>query len=217
MRGGLRVSMNSVIGTCPSDRRVQLLTPPLTALMSGVRKARMRWSLRLYVLYVYITYGLKLVGWPPDMRFMNLSRITGLVRISRLVDLWESGEMYFAQVSDEEREAARENPLLAAPGPLHDGIRAKRYRKDVKRRRARPVSDPHGTGGRRKRTGEQKSAETVTEEMEAEVAEEEEREREEWPMLLYFSDEEEERSVRRAVRGYRIAKSLASDPFAEFR
>ncbi len=102
----------------------------------------MRWTLKPYRLYVYLALRLKLVGWPPDIPFMNLSNISGYERISRIAGLWASGAMHFAPVTDEEYLAALKTPLTCAPGPLHHGFAPYLGRSDIKKRKYRPKKDP---------------------------------------------------------------------------
>ncbi|KAI1785927.1 hypothetical protein LXA43DRAFT_1113043 [Ganoderma leucocontextum] len=74
IRGGLRKVLNNILVIITSDP-----------------KARMRWSVKAYCKFVFIRYRLRLVGWPHDVVFANLSKVTGYERISRLFALWESG------------------------------------------------------------------------------------------------------------------------------
>ncbi|PIL33274.1 hypothetical protein GSI_04724 [Ganoderma sinense ZZ0214-1] len=125
LKGGTRQSMDATVES-----------------MSGIPGRKMRWTLKAYFKYVYLALRLKLVGWPHDIPFMNLSDITGLTRISRIATLWESGRMYFAPVTDEEYLAALVDPLSCAPGPLHHGFAPDLGRCDIKKRKYRPKTDP---------------------------------------------------------------------------
>lgn len=98
----------------------------------------MRWTVKSYLLYVFLRYRIALRGWPRDIPFMNLSDITGWPRISRLSTRWKTGKMYFAPVSDAALEAAVRNPISVAPGPLNNGIAMDLGRSDIKKRRALP-------------------------------------------------------------------------------
>ena len=102
----------------------------------------MRWSLKLYVSRIYLGLRLKLVGWPDDIPFTNLSRVTCWEPITRLVGLWDSRVLRFEPVSDDEAGAARRDPMSATPAVLHDGIPARLARSDVKKRRYRPKTNP---------------------------------------------------------------------------
>ena len=124
----------------------------------------MPWTLKAYYKRVFLQDKMQIVGWDPLVPFMNLSKITGLTNISRLASRWNSGQMHFARVSDEEYEAARLDPLLAAPSPLHDGFQARLGRDDMKRR----YKVVFGFPARHVRDGP-KSAKTVTAEAEAAV------------------------------------------------
>ena len=121
----------------------------------------MRYTVKAFWKDVYIRYGIELLGWPPDIVFTNLSAITGLKQISRLLELWESGKMHFARVSAAQLAAAESNPLLCAPGPLNYGIPPRRPRNDIKKHRHRPKTNPLGLPGRYVRDGP-KSTRRVT-------------------------------------------------------
>ena len=110
--------------------------------MSGIPGQKMRWTLKGYWKYIYLALRLKLIGWPHDIPFMNLSDITGFARISRIATLWDSGQMYFAPVSDEEYLTALENPVSCSPSPLHFGFAPDLGRCDIKKRKYRPKTDP---------------------------------------------------------------------------
>lgn len=127
----------------------------------------MAYSIKRYCTGVVLRYHVKLVGWPDDIVFDNLSRVTGKERILRLLELWKSGAMCFVLITDPaELDAARRDPLLVAPAVLHRGIPPKRYRSDLGKRRRRPKSNPNNLPPRHPRDGP-KSAETVTDEAEA--------------------------------------------------
>ena len=110
--------------------------------MSGIPGQKMRWTLRTYWKFVFLALRLKLVGWPPDIPFMNLSDLSGFARISRIATLWDSGRMYFAPVSDAEYLAALNDPYSCAPAPLHCGLAPDLGRCDIKKRKYRPKTDP---------------------------------------------------------------------------
>ncbi|KAM5538897.1 hypothetical protein V8D89_007437 [Ganoderma adspersum] len=110
--------------------------------LSGISGRKMRWTLGAYYKHVFLALRIKLVGWPPDVPFMNLSDITGLARISRIAALWESGEMHFEHVTDEEYLAALNSPCSCTPSPLHFGFAPDLGRSDIKKRKYRPKTDP---------------------------------------------------------------------------
>lgn len=99
-----------------------------SANVTGIPDAKMAYVIKRYCTDVVLRYYVKLVGWPDDIVFDDLSRITGKERISRLLELWKSGSMRFVPVTDSaELDAARRDPLLVAPALLHRGIPPKRY------------------------------------------------------------------------------------------
>lgn len=192
IRGELRKSMNAELGEGTRVRPSKpshVLTSSLSVRQSGDPQARMRWTVRGFYLYVYRRYGLKLVGWDCTVLFTNPSHITGLVNISRLATRWERGELHFEPVTAEELEAARLNPLLAAPGPRHHGYRTPAQRKDVKKRRPRSKKDLLGYLPRYERNGP-KSQKWVTEEAELWASQPQGRELEEDPIESFSDDEE---------------------------
>ncbi len=152
----------------------------------------MRWTVKKYYLYVFRRYRIELRGWPRDVPFMNLSKLTSLARIQRLSERWKAGKMHFAPVSDAALEAARKNPISCAPGPLNNGIAMDLGRSDIKKRRA-PTKD--GQPPRYVRNGP-KSARLVTAAAEARAEREMAEERaamevEEEDPILPFSDDED--------------------------
>ncbi|KAH9853264.1 hypothetical protein C2E23DRAFT_728919 [Lenzites betulinus] len=150
MRGELRALMNKGLAD-----------------VADVTCATMAYTVKNYCKKVVLRYRVKLVGWPDDIMFDNLSRITGKARVSRLLRLWMSGEMCFVPILDSaELDAARRDPLAVAPALMHRGLPPKRSRRDLGRRRHRPVSNPGNLPSRYSRNGP-KSAEVVTEEAEA--------------------------------------------------
>ncbi len=129
----------------------------------------MAYTIKRYSTGIVLRYRVKLVGWPDDIVFDNLSRVTGKERISRLLELWKSGAMCFVPITDPaELDAARKDPLSVAPAVLHRGIPPKRHRCDLGKRRRRPKSNPNNLPLRHSRDGP-KSAETVTDEVEAQA------------------------------------------------
>lgn len=135
--------------------------------LCGDLRAAMYWTIRGYCSRVFLRYSVKLVGWPDDIVFDNLSRITGYERIFCLLCLWKSGEIRFVRVEDPaELDAARQDPLSAAPALLHRGIAPKAVRSDFGKRRRCPVTNPYDLPPRYPRDGP-KSAEVVSEEAEA--------------------------------------------------
>lgn len=150
-----------------SQARTEGLPRAMLADVSGVPGARMAYTIKGYCKGVVLRYLVKLIGWPDDIVFDNLSRVTGKERISRLLALWKSGAMRFVPITDAaELDAAMRDPLAVAPAVLHRGIPPKRRRSDQGKRRRRPKSNPNNLPPRHPRDG-LKSAETITDEVEA--------------------------------------------------
>ncbi|PIL34741.1 hypothetical protein GSI_03522 [Ganoderma sinense ZZ0214-1] len=81
-------------------------------------EAGMYWMVEDYIESVVLQHGLKLVGWPPDIPFQNLSNIRG--GVSALMHLeyrWESGILRFAQMMEDEHLTASVNTEHLAPAP----------------------------------------------------------------------------------------------------
>ncbi|EIW51156.1 uncharacterized protein TRAVEDRAFT_54838 [Trametes versicolor FP-101664 SS1] len=91
--------------------------------VSSVAGAQMAYTAKRYCTTIVLQYRIKLVGWPDDIVFDDLSRIAGGERISRLLALWKSGSMHFVPLTDPaELDAAKKDPLLVAPARLHRGV-----------------------------------------------------------------------------------------------
>ncbi|KAM5541992.1 hypothetical protein V8D89_004302 [Ganoderma adspersum] len=200
LKGGTRKSMDATVAS-----------------MSGIPGSKMRWTLKAYLKYVFLALRIKLVGWPPNIPFMNLSDITGLARLSRITTLWESGRMYFAPVTDEEYLAALENPLTCSPSPLHFGLAPDLGRCDIKKRKYRPKTDPLSLRkGRYIRNGP-KSARLVSQMAERRV---EGRALRSDPITTFSNDERPAKKVRRRARRRQEAEvrgdELEEDPIEEW-
>ncbi|TBU51077.1 hypothetical protein BD310DRAFT_982955 [Dichomitus squalens] len=182
------------------------------ARLSGVSNAKMRWTLDTYLDYVFFPLGLKLEGWPPTLRFANLSNQPGIRRLRRIKFLWEMGVIHFAPVTDADRRRALRNRFSVAPGPLNYSIRESYSRSDIKARRYRPKTNPFNRPYRFARKGP-KSAKVVSAEAEAaaevEVMEARERQaaaEEDFDDIEQFSDDEMRHE----------AQELSSDPIEEW-
>lgn len=121
----------------------------------------MFWTLDGYFKNVYLAHNLKLVGWPEELIWRNLSYITSFKRISFLVKLWNEGDLRFEPVSPIERQAALLDYRKAAPAPRYFTAPPKLGRSDLKARKHRPKKNPLGLPGRYVRKGP-KSAKWVT-------------------------------------------------------
>ncbi|EIW53597.1 uncharacterized protein TRAVEDRAFT_52719 [Trametes versicolor FP-101664 SS1] len=126
----------------------------------------MRWTVSGLCKDIYLRHRLKLVGWPEGIVFGDLSKVTGLARIWMLVRALRSGELTFEPITQEEYDAAKRNPLLAAPTPLHNGLRLNLGRDDIGRRRGSSKVDPAIYPPRHVRDGP-KSSKVVSDEAEA--------------------------------------------------
>ncbi|KAI0750518.1 hypothetical protein C8Q74DRAFT_1310645 [Fomes fomentarius] len=159
---------------------------------------RLAEALRLdkdYYRFVYKWYRIKLVRWDPWLLFVNLSELTGLLRISRLAALWESGVLHFERVSDEEFEAARNRPILVAPSPRNHGCASGFGSKNTKKR----LVCAEGYSPRYERNGP-KSQKVVTAEAEEWAAQG--MELEEDPITWFSDDESPSRLFRNARAGW---------------
>ena len=126
----------------------------------------MCWTVREFRRKIFAPYGLTLVGWPYG-QFVNLSKVTGLVKIKHLAFLWDSGAMRLERMSDilacSRREGTSPPPTVL---DLKDTPR--QQREDIKRRRWRPKTNPLNLPYRHERNGP-KSARWVSADAEAEA------------------------------------------------
>ncbi|KAL7284865.1 hypothetical protein ACG7TL_002178 [Trametes sanguinea] len=134
-RGMLRVVITDGLGVTHRDRR--------TVEITGDARGRMRWTIEGFCRFVFLAYGVKLIGWPPHIKFANLSRDSISTRdIQELLDAWETGRMRWAKATAAEIVAARENPLNACPGRRFPDPRPRSGgRNDVGKHRKRPTVD----------------------------------------------------------------------------
>ncbi|EIW65031.1 uncharacterized protein TRAVEDRAFT_42428 [Trametes versicolor FP-101664 SS1] len=130
-------------------------------------KVSMHWTVSGLYRNIYLRHRLKLVGWPKGIAFGDLSKtVTGLDRISILVQALRSGDLTFEPISQAEYDAAKQNPLLAAPTHLNGGLRPHPSRNDTGRRRGSSKVDPAIYPPRHVRDGP-KSSKVVSDEAEA--------------------------------------------------
>ncbi|OSC99653.1 hypothetical protein PYCCODRAFT_1438017 [Trametes coccinea BRFM310] len=102
----------------------------------------MHWTFWTFCRFVFLAYGVKLVGWPPRINFVNLSSksITS-ADIRALLDAWESGRMHWAVATSDELLAAENDARNACPGPRFQPPRPAGGRNDIGKRRERPTID----------------------------------------------------------------------------
>ena len=134
--------------------------------LSGNPKAKMCWTVREFRRKIFGRYGLTLVGWPYD-KFVNLSEITGLMKIKWLTSLWDSGAMRLERLSDVVAQS-RCTDSPAPPTILDMKDTPRQQRKDIKSRHPRPKTNPLNLPYRYERNGP-KSARWVSDEAEAEA------------------------------------------------
>lgn len=113
----------------------------------------MRWTVKGFYKKIYLEYGLKLEGWPEDVLFADLSKVTGLARISRLLVLWQTGIMCFVPVGVDRAVRAAVQPEDAVPSPLHLGLPPRLGRSDLKKHRGSRKVDPERFPARYIRNG----------------------------------------------------------------
>ena len=126
----------------------------------------MCWTISAFCKNIYLRYCLKLSGWPPEVYFTDLSRLTGTERLLPLAKAVRNGELQFCPITQAEYDAAKLNALCAAPGPLHYGLTPKLGRDDIGRRVGSSKVDPAQFPARHIRNGP-KSSKWVTDEAEA--------------------------------------------------
>ncbi|KAI0628004.1 hypothetical protein C8Q77DRAFT_1068923 [Trametes polyzona] len=113
----------------------QTLTGQLASYVSPDVRVTMHWTVSRFCKDIYLRHGLKLEGWPDDILFADLSRVTGRERVLRLVEELRAGRLRFVPNTETEREAARADPLCASPGKINLGLTPCLGRDDVKKRR----------------------------------------------------------------------------------
>ncbi|EIW51259.1 uncharacterized protein TRAVEDRAFT_54721 [Trametes versicolor FP-101664 SS1] len=143
-------SLGKTIGTTYARREIAMrgevrqgLTQKLVTRV-GHRdpKVSMRWTVSGLCEDIYLKHRLKLVGWPEGVYFTDLSDVTGLARISKLMSALRSGDLTFEPISQAEYDAAKLNPLLAAPTHLNYGLTPNLGRNDIGKRRGSSKVDP---------------------------------------------------------------------------
>lgn len=140
---------------------------PVTRVGDVDPKVSMHWTVSGLYHNIYLRHRLKLVGWPKGIAFGDLSKtVTGLDRISILVQALRSGDLTFEPISQAEYDAAKQNPLLVAPTHLNGGLRPHPSRNDTGRRRGSSKVDPAIYPPRHVRDGP-KSSKVVSDEAEA--------------------------------------------------
>ncbi|KAM5531125.1 hypothetical protein V8D89_013083 [Ganoderma adspersum] len=122
--------------------------------VTGDDEAGMYWTLEDYIESVVLQHGVKLVGWPPDIPFRNLSNIPGGVSVlTHLEHRWESGILKFVRITEDERRAASLHPELLAPAPKYAKRKQPGSREDIGRGRYRYKTNPYNLALRHPKTG----------------------------------------------------------------
>ncbi|KAI0362938.1 hypothetical protein BV20DRAFT_290663 [Pilatotrama ljubarskyi] len=140
---------------------------------TGDPRAAMFWTPELFRDKVFLTYGVKLVNWPLDIEFTNISKMvnpTGKVRA--LLDAWAAPacRMRWAPISQDELIAGTFDVRSACPGPHFQDPIPKGGRNDIGKRRARATDlEPEKYPCRHVRDGP-KSARYISEEQDGEVS-----------------------------------------------
>lgn len=160
-RGALREMIDSKLScvswhSCPVQARSHAFLSLLTEELSGVKTARMRWTLEDYIKSVVLQLGYKLVGWPDDLTFTNLSELQGGRRtLENLEALWSSSLLAFVSITVAEREAAAADPANLAPAQkcVHRKVVLPGSRSDINRTRYRYKTNPYNLPLRHPRDG----------------------------------------------------------------
>ena len=107
-----------------------------------------------YIDSVVLQHGYKLVGWPRDVVFQNLSDIYGgMSTLTYLESLWKSGDLKFVPITEDERIAAGLDAKLLAPAPHCAHRKRPGGRADIGRARYRYKTNPHNLPLRRPKNG----------------------------------------------------------------
>ncbi|KAM5540267.1 hypothetical protein V8D89_006086 [Ganoderma adspersum] len=114
----------------------------------------MYWTLEDYIESVVLQHGLKLVGWPLDIPFQNLSNIRGGAPVlTHLEHRWESGILRFVRITEDERRAASCDAKQLAPAPKYAQRKHPGGREDIGRGRYRYKTNPYNLPLRHPKTG----------------------------------------------------------------
>ncbi|KAL4077484.1 hypothetical protein J3A83DRAFT_4087980, partial [Scleroderma citrinum] len=77
---------------------------PLSEEITGEPRAKMQWA--HYFHNIIACYLVTIEGWPNCIPFTNLSTVSSaLLDLEMLLRMWESGSIYWKQLSEEEYEA----------------------------------------------------------------------------------------------------------------
>ncbi|KAJ8469229.1 hypothetical protein ONZ51_g9128 [Trametes cubensis] len=86
--------------------------------LTGIVEAHMRYTVDGYASRIVCQYGLKLVDWPQEIPFENLSDLIGGIRVlSTLRDAWDDGTLRFERATPEDIENATRDPASVHPNP----------------------------------------------------------------------------------------------------
>ncbi|TBU36882.1 hypothetical protein BD309DRAFT_975054 [Dichomitus squalens] len=122
--------------------------------LSGDPKAGMFWTFEDYIESVVLKHGHKLIGWPCDIPFGNLSYVHGGVDVlTRLDTLWTSGALKFIPITEDERIAASVDPYQLAPAPKCAHRKSQGGREDIGCARPRPKTNPYNLALRHPKNG----------------------------------------------------------------
>ena len=114
----------------------------------------MFWTLEDYIESVVLQHGYKLIGWPRDIPFKNLSDVEGGTSIlTRLGNLWDYGDLKFVPITEDERIAASFDAKNLAPAPLCVHRKRPGGREDIGRARYRYKTNPYNLPLRRPKNG----------------------------------------------------------------
>ncbi|KAI0694089.1 hypothetical protein C8T65DRAFT_536587, partial [Cerioporus squamosus] len=103
---------------------------------TGDPNAKMAWTARSFQRRVFLRFGMKAVGWPPEIVFRN-PKYFSMEDVRRLTELCLSGELYFTAASEDERAAAERDIAHACPGVLFPAPTPNVGRSDIGRQRSR--------------------------------------------------------------------------------
>ncbi|KAJ3008681.1 hypothetical protein NUW54_g3063 [Trametes sanguinea] len=108
--------------------------------ITGDPSGKMYWTMEGFCQFIFLAYGVKLVGWLPHIRFTNLSNCS-TKDIQALLEAWEQRRMRWERATAAEIAAAREHPRNACPGHRFPDPLARGGRNDIGKHRKRPTID----------------------------------------------------------------------------
>ncbi|TFK79872.1 hypothetical protein K466DRAFT_656762 [Polyporus arcularius HHB13444] len=141
---------------------LRALLNAMIARETGVPHARMAWTARSFQQRIFLRFGMKAVGWPPEIIFRN-PKYLSMDDVRLLIELCHSGELYFTAASEDELAAGERDVARSCPGALFPAPTPALGRSDIGRQQVQRDAEGNVEPRRYERNGP-KSAKWVDEE-----------------------------------------------------